>query len=142
MQANEPDEVISVSSEDPEMELAIKEAKQSIGGFLKAFFEPKPNQTSFLVKVVFDGPDIQEHIWLADLDLNSTPPSGVVANETKIPGVVYMDRVSFTADRITDWMYLEDGFLVGGFTTKVLERTAISPRRKGISRFFPWRKSS
>ncbi len=63
-----------------------------------------------------------EHIWLADLDLSTMPGTGTVANETDFPGLTYMQRASFKPDQITDWMYLEDDKLVGGYTTRVLLR--------------------
>jgi uncharacterized protein YegJ (DUF2314 family) len=64
---------------------------------------------------------------------------GVVANEPQTPGLVYMTRVSFSVGNVTDWMYLEDGFLVGGFTTRLLQ----SRERKsaGWKRFLPWSRN-
>jgi uncharacterized protein YegJ (DUF2314 family) len=47
----------------------------------------------------------------------------VVANEPRIKGLSYMERVSFLPAQITDWMYMQDGKLVGGFTTRVLLRS-------------------
>lgn len=103
---------------------AINAARQSLKQFLEAFFAPKPNQKSFLLKVAFHYQDETEHIWLADLDLASTPETGVVANEPKIPTLEYMQRVPFRAADITDWMYYEDESLVGGFTIKALRASA------------------
>jgi uncharacterized protein YegJ (DUF2314 family) len=99
---------------------AINTARSLLRQFFEAFYAPKPNQKSFLLKVAFHDQDQIEHIWLADLDLMSTPPTGVIANEPKIPTVSFMQRVPFEAAEITDWMYYEDECLVGGFTTRVL----------------------
>lgn len=116
------DEIIPVAGCNEEMENAIDEARSSIGKFFSAFESPKPNQTSFLIKARFEEADSSEHIWLADLDFNTQPATGVVANEPDIKTLTYMERVPFLPDQISDWMYMENGQLVGGFTTKVLLR--------------------
>lgn len=116
--------IVTVDGGDEEMLRAINAARQSLKQFLETFFAPKLNQRSFLLKVAFHDQDRTEHIWLADLDLMSTPPTGVVANEPIISTISYMERVPFTAGEITDWMYYEDERLVGGFTTKVLKASA------------------
>jgi uncharacterized protein YegJ (DUF2314 family) len=112
------DEIVGIPADDEEMLEAIN-ARRSIKDFLGAFMSSKPNQKSFLLKVAFEDQVEVEHIWLADLELHSTPPTGVVANEQYLHG---LKRVPFDPAGITDWKYLEDGALVGGFTTKVLKR--------------------
>jgi uncharacterized protein YegJ (DUF2314 family) len=102
---------------------AINSARHSLKQFLEAFFTAKGNQRSFLLKVAFEEQDDTEHIWLADLDLDSSPPTGVVPNEPRIRGFNFMQRVPFEFKQITDWMYYEDDCLVGGLTTRVLRRS-------------------
>jgi uncharacterized protein YegJ (DUF2314 family) len=142
MKQSDRDNIISVDGEDAEMLAAISQAKESIESFLQAFFNPKPNQESFLLKVAFEHQTGREHIWLADLDLNSTPPTGVVANETEIKGLEFMSRTEFSMGNITDWMYLEDGFLMGGFTTRLLQAREAKTQKKGLKRFFPWKRAT
>ena len=134
-------EITRVRSDDQEMVDAINRAKQSIRGFFEAFFNPKPNQKSFLLKVAFEDGEQVEHIWLADLDLDSSPPTGMVANETSLPGLQFMNRVTFQVSHVTDWMYLEDDFLVGGFTTRLLQSRKAKNQSRGFKRFLPWRKT-
>ena len=124
MEADSPDEIVSVDGGDEEMLSAINEARQSVRQFLEAYFAPKPNQRSFLLKVSFEDQGQTEHIWLADLDFHSSPPTGVVANEPRNRGLSFMQRVPFDFKFLTDWMYYEDDCLVGGFTTRVLKRSA------------------
>jgi uncharacterized protein YegJ (DUF2314 family) len=117
-------DITPVASDDPTMLSAINEARRSFELFLEAFFNPKPNQNRFLVKIGFE--EGAEHIWLADLDLSANPPTGVVANEPKIKSVDYMQRVPIDFLYLSDWMYYEDDVLVGGFTTKVLSHAGRS----------------
>jgi len=118
------DEVVSVDGQDEQLLSAINAARQSLRQFLDAFFSPKPNQRNFLLKVAFNVESRTEHIWLADLDLMASPPTGVVANEPRTPSLTYMDRVPFDPVLVSDWMYYEDDCLVGAFTTRVLQSSA------------------
>ena len=124
------DRIIPVAGCNEEISDAIDQARSSISDFFAAFRDPKPNQTSFLIKARFEDDGDVEHIWLADLDFNTKPATGVVANEPDIKTLTYMERVPFLPDQISDWMYMEDGRLVGGFTTKVLLRA--SSKRGGL----------
>lgn len=114
------DDTIPFSSEDAQMEAAIDHAKSTIKQFFDAFCNPAVQQTGFLLKVVFDEGDEREHIWLADLDFSGGLPSGVIANESSLPGLQFMQRVEFEPSHISDWMYVDDGRLVGGYTTRVI----------------------
>jgi uncharacterized protein YegJ (DUF2314 family) len=112
--------VVQVRSDNDEIAQAILQAKQTIGQFLTAFRDPKPNQTGFHFKVRFEVDDVAEHIWLTDLDLESKPPTGSVANDGRLAGYEFGKRVSFQKAWVTDWTYTEDGEMVGGYTTRVL----------------------
>jgi uncharacterized protein YegJ (DUF2314 family) len=112
--------VVQVRNDNDEIARAILEAKQTIGQFLAAFRDPKPGQAGFHVKVRFEVEDAVEHIWLTDLDLDSKPPSGAIANDGRIPGFDFGKRVTFQKAWVTDWTYTDNGEMVGGYTTKVL----------------------
>jgi uncharacterized protein YegJ (DUF2314 family) len=133
------DEIVSVSDKDTEMARAISAARETMHQFLDAFFHPRPNQKNFLLKVRFEESDKSEHIWMADLDLSTDPPTGVVANEPAIQRLKYLQRVPFSHANVTDWMYLEDEFLVGGYTTRVLQRSR-SKKEKSWWKRLPWKR--
>ncbi len=114
------DTTVPFDSEDARMRFAIDEARSSLRKFFDAYLNPKPNQTAFLLKVLFESGEASEHIWLADIDASVSPLEGTVANEPNLPGLTFMERVRFNPWQITDWMYIEDGYLVGGYTTQVI----------------------
>ena len=120
------DRTVAFSGEDAEMDTAIREAKRTFGRFLDAFLSPAEEQRAFLVKVAFCDEERVEHIWIADLDFSAQKPRGVIANEPQIPGLRYMEPVEFDPSQITDWMYINHGNLVGGYTTRVI-RGRMSP---------------
>jgi len=118
------DVVLPVAGSNIEMGDAIDQARATIGDFFKAFENPQPGQTGFSIKARFEDDCASEHIWLAELDFTTRPATGVVANEPQIESVSFMERVPFLPDQISDWMYLEHGRLIGGFTTRVLLRAS------------------
>lgn len=124
------DEVVGFASDDVEMEAAICAAKASIGQFFEAYFNPSRTQTSFLVKAVFDDGESMEHIWIADLDFSGERVRGVVANEPHLPTLKFMQPVEFDPPQITDWMYVDDGYLVGGYTTQVIRNRMTPDERR------------
>lgn len=120
---DQDDNFVSVHSENAEMSEAIEQAKASIGQFFQAFLSFDPKYSHFALKVRFEESGKGEHIWLTDLDFKTKPTTGVVGNEPRIKSLSYMERVPFTDEQISDWMYMENENLVGGFTSKVLLRT-------------------
>lgn len=133
------EKTVPFSSEDAEMEAAIAEAKANFGQFIHAFCHPTQQQNSFLVKVVFDEGEEREHIWLADLNFEGNKPSGVIANEPNLPGLKFMQRVEFEPSYISDWMYIENGYLVGGCTTRVIRRRMMPEEREEFDAQCPYK---
>jgi len=121
------------------MDAAIREAKATFEQFVEAFCHPTDRQKSFLVKVVFNEGEQIEHIWLADLELSGEKPSGVVANEPKLQGLRFMQRVEFEPVYISDWMYIEDGYLVGGYTTRVIRDRMTPEERRAYEAQAPYK---
>ena len=121
------DPTIDVANEDAEMNAAIAEARATLNQFFDAFENPKPNQRHFLLKARFEDDAASEHIWLADLNLSVLPATGTVANEPGIKSLKFMERVKFSPTQITDWMFEENGHVIGAFTTKLLERRTSHP---------------
>jgi uncharacterized protein YegJ (DUF2314 family) len=126
------DKTQGFSPDDAEMEAAITNAKETFGLFLKAFFSPTEKQKSFLVKVVFVEEEQSEHIWIVDLIFSGQTPRGVIANEPTMPNLKFMQKVEFHPSQITDWMYIEDGYLIGGYTTKVIRKRMNPSERKAF----------
>lgn len=133
------DRTVSFSPEDDEMETAIGEAKSNFGQFIEAYRHPTEQQTSFLVKVVFDEGEQREHLWLADLDFSGENRSEVIANEPNLPSLKFMERVAFAPSYISDWMFIEDGYLVGGFTTRVIRGRMTSEERQHYDAQAPYK---
>jgi uncharacterized protein YegJ (DUF2314 family) len=111
--------ILPVSPNDPAMSFAIEEAQRTLRDFFRAFSNPNPTQKYFLLKIAVQHGDVAEHIWIANINASVSPLVGIVANETSIPGIRYMSQISFKPEQITDWMIIENGVMVGGFTNQV-----------------------
>jgi uncharacterized protein YegJ (DUF2314 family) len=118
--------IIEFESEDQRMQFAIEEAQNTLKVFFDAYQNPMPNQEAFLLKVQYEVEGETEHIWVADVDASVFPLEATIANEPQLQGLRFMQRTAFDPSQITDWMYVEDGYLVGGYTTQVI-RAGLTP---------------
>jgi uncharacterized protein YegJ (DUF2314 family) len=113
------DSVTSVSSEDQAMNAIINQARLSVNEFLKEYSNPNTTCTGFQVKYPFDtdpgSESTKEHIWLSNIEKNDGKYYGIVVNDPfYIKSMKYGDKVEFDINKISDWKYVKDGFLVGG----------------------------
>ena len=121
----------TVNDDDKQLEHASGHARRTVGEFITALNSPQPGQRDFQVKKLFITKDGQaEHIWLADVKFNGNRFVGVVDNKpSHIPGLKVGDRASVNPDEISDWSYVNNGKLVGGYTIRVLY-AELSPEEK------------
>lgn len=128
----EPD-IYQVKDEDKAMNNAIATARQSLGIFNTALKSGADSLQSFSLKVRYDMPDgYGEHIWLNEVSLNDGVYTGIVNN---VPDVItevkFGDTVTVNNDRISDWMYLANNKLRGGYTLRVImEKMSPEERKK------------
>ena len=132
------DSAVSVRSDDPEMRHAIEEARSSIKVFLDALMSPTPTQGSFLVKIAFVNGEEVEHIWLADLRFGEKP-TGVIASRPLRKDLRFKQRVPTDFRYLSDWMFIDDGKLVGGFTTRLLRKRMTPEEREKSDKESPFR---
>jgi uncharacterized protein YegJ (DUF2314 family) len=117
------------ASEDPEMMAAINEGRASTREFLAAFIAATADQNSFRVRIAFVKDNRVEHTWLANLNLHEAKPTGVIANSPPRKDLSLEQRIEFDFTYLSDWMYVEDGKLVGGFTIRLL-RERMTPEER------------
>lgn len=115
--------VINVSADDAEMNAAIQEAQGTLDTFIASLQSPQPGQTGFSIKARFAFGDDggYEHIWIADVSYDGKAFSGTIANEpVDVKNLEFGQRVTIPVSEVTDWMLVQDGKLVGGYTLRVL----------------------
>jgi uncharacterized protein YegJ (DUF2314 family) len=114
-------DVSGVKSDDREMNTAILQARQSVGQFIERLQSPPPAQTRASLKVpLVEGGQV-EHVWLTDVRYTSGRLWGRINNYTAVVTSWGMnDSVSVAPDEISDWMAVDSGRLVGGYTIRQL----------------------
>jgi uncharacterized protein YegJ (DUF2314 family) len=114
------------------MQRAVKEARKTVGKFITALEHPGPGEQDFEVKKPFLQGDQMEHLWLSDVRFVGNRFVGRVDNKPrKIQGVKLGQMVSVAPNEISDWLYVDNGTLVGGYTVRVHYKE-LSPEQKQV----------
>lgn len=115
------DRVVHVASTDKAMQAAIKQAQQTLPGFLVLAANPPAGTEGYRLKVEMSDPNGSEHFWVAPFKIVRGGFLGVIANEPQIVKNVKLGQVvQFKRARISDWGYVRNGRQVGSFTVCVL----------------------
>jgi uncharacterized protein YegJ (DUF2314 family) len=102
------------------MHRAVTQARKTVGEFITALKHPAPGQQDFEVKKPFIQGNEVEHIWLSDVRFVGNRFQGRVDNQPrKIRGLKLGQLVSVNPNEISDWLYIDNGKLVGGYTVRV-----------------------
>jgi len=118
---DEPD-MVYVSSEDERMNWAIEKANLTLWYFEESLENPQSHQVYFSIKVkIIDGEN-GEHIWLTEPHFNAEGNLyGTVGNEpVDVTTVKLNQKIGIDRTLISDWMTLENGRLIGGYTIRAI----------------------
>lgn len=127
--AGEPD-CVQVT-EDKAMDRAVETAQKKVDKFIAVLSSPKASQSRFAVKKRFIDGDKVEHLWLNEVSFDGRLFHGKVDNEpVDIKGVRPGQQVSVSPNEISDWMYVQDGRLVGGYTISAMCQHMSSAEKK------------
>ena len=119
------------------MAAAIAKARASLESFRTVLAAPPTGSKSFSVKVGFPWgiKDDREHIWLTEPKLAATTVTGTINNEpVDATSLKLGEVVTAPLEDISDWMYVENGVLRGGYTLRVLlDKMSPETRKKMLS---------
>lgn len=131
---NNGDEVYTVGSDDDEMNQAILKAKQTYPEFLTALHSEDSLNHAHAVKMRFDFGSEKtnaEHMWLGDLFFRDSVLFGILNSDpVEILSVKNGDTLEIKKEKLSDWMYIRDNRLMGGYTIKVLYNKMTSEEKK------------
>ncbi|WP_153800858.1 YegJ family protein [Foetidibacter luteolus] len=124
-------EIYGVTDTDAEMNGAIKTANQTLAKFNEALKSGNPNFEYFALKTRFNTPDGAEHIWVSNITIKDNKYFGVVDNLPESTTAVKLgDTIQIKDDNISDWMYIDNQRLRGGYTIRVLRNRMTEQERK------------
>lgn len=124
------DHVADFSSDDAQMNAAVAEARANVATFTAALTAPGLDQSMFLVKAGLTEGGYTEHVWLSPVSLDGSAFSGPISDDVvRVHGWKKGDVVRVTPQAVSDWMYVDSGRLVGGYTIRVM-RAQMSPEER------------
>jgi uncharacterized protein YegJ (DUF2314 family) len=118
---DEPD-VINVENEDERMNWAMEKSRLTLHYFESCLTSPKEGQQYFSIKVKIEDGQIIEHIWLSDPVFDEEGNLfGTIGNTPiDVRNVKLGQKIGIDRDLVSDWMIVENGRLIGGYTIRVL----------------------
>lgn len=113
--------VFYAEDSDEVMNRAMEKARETLGYFERSIQSPKPGQRSFSAKVRLTDGARTEHLWLGDVKIDEDGSVyGTVSNEpVDLKNVSLGSKVLVIGEDISDWMIIENGRLIGGYTVRV-----------------------
>ena len=119
--APKDDRIVSVGSEDGEMNAAIAKAQASLDDFLKIAAHPPTGASGFKLKVRIHDSHGTEHMWVTPFAQTASGFTGVLADDPEtVASVKNGQRLDFARSEVTDWGYVLNGRQKGSFTVCVL----------------------
>lgn len=119
-----------VSDDDKQMDRAVENAQRALGFFMAALKAKKNGDTVFEIEKDFIDGDKVEHLWIKRVSYDGKNFHGQIDNQPLEVGNVHQgQRITVAPEAVTDWMFLKNGKLIGGYTTRVLY-ARLSPEDK------------
>ncbi len=119
-----------VEPEDIPLKSAQIEAQLKLAELRERIQSPPSEQTYLAVKGIFGEDDQVEHLWLQDLSLQEDRIVGTLDNQPlELSQWSVGDRVVLRREQISDWMAIESGQLVGGWTLRALREQMTEAER-------------
>ena len=122
------------SSTDVELEAAIEQARASLDTFIAKITTPHADRTFVAVKVRFTPPgESPQDIWVDDVTYTDGFLRGNVGDDIPALRLEAGEKITVDEEDILDWMIVEDGKLIGGYTIRLAVQR-MSPEER--ERFF------
>lgn len=130
---------LDLHASDPKMEAAAKQAKATVDDFVKALNDRRSNCKNFAVRVPLTEVKTTEHVWLVDVSFAGGFFKGRVKEAPKLLQKSKRgDTITVVRDHLSDWMYVDNGRLVGGFTIRALRERLAAKQRSDFDATLPY----
>jgi uncharacterized protein YegJ (DUF2314 family) len=115
------DEIARVRRDDADMEAAFLKARATLKEFLALVREPRPSITSYAVKIKIPDRDQREFFWISRFTQQDGVLIGRITNTPRVVrNVREGERISFKESDVLDWLYRENGRMIGNYTACAL----------------------
>jgi uncharacterized protein YegJ (DUF2314 family) len=128
------EDIIGVKDDDPGMAAAVAEAKATLVEFEDALKKPA-GRDGFALKKKFEENDQVEWMWVCDLKAVAGGFEGALNSEPEVIKKVKLgDKIKLKRDDVADWMYLDNGAMVGGYSVRLLVDRMPPAKRKAMEK--------
>jgi uncharacterized protein YegJ (DUF2314 family) len=109
------------------MNAAISQAQATIAEFIARLEHPPTSQTDIGLKVRLTDGEQVEHAWLTDVRHEGNRFTGRINNDIEHLHKYHVgDSVVVTLSQVSDWLAVDGGRLIGGYSIRLL-RSRMSP---------------
>jgi len=121
---------LHVTDDHKKMAKATQKARKTMTKFIAALRSPKSNQSRFAVKKPFIEGKKVEHLWVKELSFDGKVFRGRIDNTpVGLKRVHLGDKVTVSPEEISDWMFVQNDRLIGGYTIQAM-CSHLSPAQK------------
>ena len=118
------------SGTDPELDGAVGKARNSLNIFIEKIATPHADRTIVAVKVRFSPPDsLPQDIWVDGVTYTNGVYRGNMGDDIPSLRLKFGQKITVDEKDIVDWMIVEDGKLIGGYTIR-LAMQRMSPEER------------
>lgn len=110
----------TTSSTDIELDSAISQARDSLDTFKTRIKAPHTDRTFVAVKVRFTPPgESSQDIWVDEVTYADSILHGIMGDDLPLLKLEAGEKIEIDEKDIVDWMIVEDGTLIGGYTIRL-----------------------
>jgi uncharacterized protein YegJ (DUF2314 family) len=121
--------IVQLDKDDPALVEAIARARATMPDFIRALEAPPPSHRDFSIKALF--PELQEHMWVSDPRYVAGEFTGTLGNIPAGSTTLKLgDEVCVPEAWVTDWKYIDNDVLAGGYTLRVIRDRMSEKARK------------
>lgn len=115
-------DVYMMPNESERMNWGMEKARLTLHYFIECVKNPKEGQQYFSIKARIEDNGKTEHIWLMEPNFdNEGNIYGIIGNEPiDVKNVSIDEKIGITFEYVSDWMIIENGRLIGGYTIRAI----------------------
>jgi len=120
----------TMTGTDVELDAAMQQAHDSLDTFIQTIATPHADRTLVAVKVRFYPPgELPQDIWVDDATYAAGIFHGSMGDDIPSLRLEFGEKITVDQQDVLDWMIVEDGKLIGGYTIR-LAMKRMSPEER------------
>jgi uncharacterized protein YegJ (DUF2314 family) len=117
LEKSKRDEIALVPDGNADMETAFRKARATLKDFLALVRVPRPSITNYAVKIGIPDRGETEFFWISRFTQQNGRLIGRIDNTPRlVRNVREGERISFKESDVVDWLYRENGRMIGNYT--------------------------